>query len=108
MSGIPAASMREHQAAAVVADVKADWRKYAACAGRSEAMEYYPDTALAICEYCPVRRACRTWVLGLPDAADPGAICGGMDEYQRKSYRRRLTYLAKKRAAQAAKEPAHG
>lgn len=105
MSGIPAASMREHQAAAIVADVKADWRKYAACAGRSETMSYDPPTALAICEYCPVLQACRTWALGLSDDADPGGICGGTNEQERKSYRRRLTFLAKRARA---KEAAHG
>jgi DNA-binding XRE family transcriptional regulator len=73
-----------------------EWRESAACRGRAALMDPPPPrwdddqnavdvrrAALALCTTCPVLDACREWVLGLPDADDPGGVCAGMTVAER-------------------------
>jgi len=91
--------MRKHLTAdelqIVTAGLVQSWRDHAACKGRARVMDPPHDRltrqairqARAICADCPVLTDCARWVLGLPAAADPGGICGGMTEAERAWHR---------------------
>ncbi|MDG4784333.1 WhiB family transcriptional regulator [Micromonospora sp. WMMD1102] len=55
--------------------------------------------ARAICDRCPLLARCRSWALDQP-TADLHGVWGGMTQYEREAYHRRL------RAAQRAQEAA--
>jgi hypothetical protein len=81
---------------AAAATTLASWRDEAACLGRGKLMDPLPlfrdktttRRALEVCSACPVLAECARWVLALPDAADPGGVCGGMPEDERTRRRR--------------------
>jgi WhiB family transcriptional regulator, redox-sensing transcriptional regulator len=73
-----------------------DWWHDAACRGLDPSIFYHPDdergvlrrrreyNAKAICEPCPVRRACLDWALTLPELH---GIWGGLTPQERASRR---------------------
>lgn len=75
-----------------------EWMDYAACRGMGHVMFSRDDEgsrerdrrqlkAAELCGSCPVRQACREWVLG--QAVDPvqGSYCAGMTERERNEAR---------------------
>lgn len=75
------------------------WRKWAACKGQARLMDGATAedecAALAVCGRCPVQDQCRGEVLDLDGNQDPGGVCGGLTEQQRKKRRRRARWDAK-------------
>lgn len=73
-----------------------DWRHYAACAGEDPELffpvgktgpaMYQAEEAKAICRKCPVREDCLEW--SLENRVDFG-VWGGLDEYERRTIKRR-------------------
>ncbi len=95
-----AMQMMMHTRAAARTKPQQGWRTGAACAGRALTMDVErwsglpadrilddERPALRICHECPVIRQCNRWVLSLTTNDDPGGVCGGMTEGQRKSAR---------------------
>jgi WhiB family redox-sensing transcriptional regulator len=75
----------------------ARWRDRAACYGLGSLFDSLDAQdqrdARAICDVCPVRVACQSWVSRLDEADDPGGVCGGWTEAQRIKARRRQAQL---------------
>lgn len=109
-----AAQMTMHLRSARRAQADARWRIDAGCSGLAPLMDVHrpkgtPNAtviraerpALAICwTACPVRRRCQAWVLALDEDDDPGGVCGGMTEGQRR-IERRIKHTAASRDKEA-------
>lgn len=77
-----------HAETALRADVNAAWKQHAACRGRSAVMDdEHTKPGLAICRACPVEAVCVRWVMSLPETQDPGGVCGGTTQHNRKLLR---------------------
>lgn len=85
-------------------DMRANWRRRAACLGLARLMDPPPDkrsreatkAALKVCRACPVWRECRDWVLSLRQPQDPECIAGATTPTQRAEFRyRRAAHLPK-------------
>lgn len=76
------------------------WHEHAACAGQSSSLFYGHETetaverhareraAIAVCERCPVRSACREHAMELPESY---GVWGGTTEAHRRNTRRLST-----------------
>lgn len=87
----------DHELTATLADIHAEWRKHALCAGRDmypAPGSYHESWALSICGACPVEGECARWALGLHECMDPGGVVGGMTEKQRLHLNRSATTRA--------------
>jgi WhiB family redox-sensing transcriptional regulator len=78
-----------------------DWRQQAACAQPGIDPEwFFPDPghqgkrAKRVCARCPVRDACLTSALAIPEAEDYG-VRGGLTQRERLQLRRRLARRAR-------------
>jgi len=81
----------DHVQTALEADVLADWRDLALCAGLNmNPAEGSNEEAEALdtCQACPVLAECNSWVMPLNEYSDPGGVCGGLTERRRQAIRR--------------------
>ena len=100
----------DHALTALETDVLADWRDLALCAG----LNMHPAEdgneeaeALAICQACPVRAECSSWVMPLNEYSDPGGVCGGLTERRRQAIRRSAAIKAGMARAGASQASEH-
>ncbi|MBG0828514.1 WhiB family transcriptional regulator [Planomonospora sp. ID67723] len=68
-----------------------EWHRDTPCGGQGAIMSARTPAderrARQICEDCPVRAECSQWVLALKETDDPGGICGGWSENERRRMR---------------------
>lgn len=66
-----------------------DWHADAGCGGLGTIMgdPDFEGEALELCRSCDVLALCRAWVTSLSGIDDPGGVCGGTTEKERKALR---------------------
>lgn len=79
--------------ALVLAPPTGAWVHHSACRDQWNLMDADTsadaETARALCDICPVQRACLAWVLSLPPKDDVYGIAAGLDADERRDARRR-------------------
>jgi len=84
------------------------WMKSAGCIDFTEVM--FPTegdieaigVAKGICDTCPVKRPCLEYALG---RGEPDGVWGGMEEVERRKYRRKLQRVALEKSRRPADAP---